>query len=115
MNQLAALLLLGALGSGTTALPAQAQTPGSTLPPPPALVEPNAPPAGSLSLSQIIIQIESRPDYAFIKEIDWTDGRYEVEYRTRDGRDRTLKIDPRTGRPVEGHLPVPRWPQQSAL
>lgn len=125
MNQLAALLLLGSLAGGTTALPAQAQTPTQTpvpapveappAPEPPALIEPSGPPAGSLSLSQIIIQIESRPDYAFIKDIDWRDGCYEVEYRTRDGRDRNLKIDPRTGRAVHGHLPVPRWPQQSAL
>ncbi|WP_374301709.1 PepSY domain-containing protein [Ferrovibrio sp.] len=122
MNQLAALLLLGSLAGGTAAEPAQAQMPTPAAPAaetpatePPKLVEPEGPPAGSLSLSQIIIQIESRPDYAFIKDIDWRDGRYEVEYRTRDGRDRNLKIDPRTGRAVQGHLPVPRWPQQSAL
>lgn len=127
MNQLAALLLLGTLAGGTAAEPAQAQMPPQTTvpapattperpaPEPPKLVEPDGPPAGSLSLSQIIIQIESRPDYAFIREIDWEDGRYEIEYRTRDGRDRVLKVDPRTGRPVEGSLPVPRWPQQSML
>ena len=39
---------------------------------------------------------------------------------TRDGRDRVLKVDPRTGLPIygnsgEGRLPVPRWPQQSSL
>lgn len=75
-------------------------------------VEPaGGPPAGALSLSQIITQIESRPDFAFIKDIDWEDGRYEVEYRTRDGRDRNLKVDPRTGRPVEGALPTVHWPK----
>lgn len=133
MNQLAALLLLGSLAGGTAAEPAQAQMPAQTTvpapatpaperpaPEPPKLVEPGGPPAGSLSLSQIIIQIESRPDHAFIKDIDWRDGRYEIEYRTRDGRDRVLKVDPRTGRPIygnsgEGSLPVPRWPQQSSL
>lgn len=127
MNQLAALLLLGTLAGGTAAEPAQAQMPPQVppqtaapaperpAPEPPKLVEPDGPPAGSLSLSQIIIQIESRPDHAFIKDIDWEDGRYEIEYRTRDGRDRVLKVDPRTGRPVEGSLPVPRWPQQSSL
>lgn len=127
MNQLAALLLLGSLAGGTAAEPAQAQMPPQMppqtaapaperpAPEPPKLVEPDGPPAGSLSLSQIIIQIESRPDHAFIKDIDWEDGRYEIEYRTRDGRDRVLKVDPRTGRPVEGSLPVPRWPQQSSL
>lgn len=128
MNQLAALLLLGSLAGGTAAAPAQAQMPPQTTTPapatpaperptpePPRLVEPDGPPAGSLSLSQIILQIESRPDMAFIRDIDWQDGRYEIEYRTRDGRDRVLKVDPRTGRPVEGRLPVPRWPQQSSL
>jgi hypothetical protein len=78
---------------------------------PAAQVEPpGGPPAGALSLSQIISQIESRPDFAFIRDIGWGDGRYLVIYRTRDGRDRDLKIDPRTGRPQEGHLPVPHWP-----
>ena len=138
MNNLAALILLGALSG--TALPAQAIEPVRGDPPPAgggagilpvqaapsspsgslsnvtgdpaAQVEPpGGPPAGALSLSQIIVQIESRPDFAFIRDIDWEDGRYEVQYRTRDGRDRDLKIDPRTGRPVEGALPVVHWPK----
>lgn len=142
MNNLAALILIGALG--TTAAPAGALEPvssppggggpvytqsqnittpgtasGPARPPssqsgieidPAAQVEPpGGPPAGALSLSQIISQIESRPDCAYIKDIDWNDGRYEVVYRTRDGRDRDLKIDPRTGRPQEGALPAPQW------
>ena len=136
MNNLAALLLIGALG--TTAAPAGAiepvqSSPGGSGPiytqsqnitapsrapssqsgveaDPAAQVEPpGGPPAGALSLSQIISQIESRPDCAYIKDIDWEDGRYQVVYRTRDGRDRDLKIDPRTGRPQEGALPVPHW------
>jgi hypothetical protein len=75
-------------------------------------IEPEGgPPVGALSLSQIITQIESRPDFAFIKDIDWDDGRYDVQYRTRDGRDRNLKVDPRTGRPVEGALPMVHWPK----
>ncbi|WP_341896300.1 hypothetical protein [Ferrovibrio terrae] len=139
MNNLAALILLGAI-SGMTA-PAQAmepvrgpapsagvstgivqvQGPPSSQTPaapdsPAAQIEPQAippggPPAGALSLSQIITQIESRPDFAFIRDIDWDDGRYIVQYRTRDGRDRDLKIDPRTGRPVEGRLPMVHWPK----
>jgi len=139
MNNLATLLLIGALA--TTAAPAGAIEPAQasgpaytqsqniTAPAPPssarapssqsgveadpaAQVEPpGGPPAGALSLSQIISQIESRPDCAYIKDIDWEDGRYQVVYRTRDGRDRDLKIDPRTGRPQEGHLPVPQWPK----
>jgi hypothetical protein len=137
MNNLAALILFGMLagaatpasaieparggpspGGGPSAGITQAQ--GSTSSPsqsnvtadPAQQVEPpGGPPAGALSLSQIITQIESRPDFAFIKDIDWEDGRYEVEYRTRDGRDRNLKVDPRTGRPVEGALPMVHWPR----
>ncbi len=141
MNNLAAILLLGALtgaaapasaieparggpspGGGPSAGIVQSQgTPHSSPTPssqsnvmadPAQQVEPEGgPPVGALSLSQIITQIESRPDFAFIKDIDWEDGRYEVEYRTRDGRDRNLKVDPRTGRPVEGALPTVHWPK----
>ncbi|WP_341913951.1 hypothetical protein [Ferrovibrio terrae] len=141
MNNLAALILLGAI-SGMTA-PAQAMEPvrgpapsvgaGTSTGPSAGIVQvqgapssqapaapdspaaqiepPDGPPAGALSLSQIITQIESRPDFAFIRDIDWDDGRYIVQYRTRDGRDRDLKIDPRTGRPVEGALPMVQWPK----
>lgn len=138
MNNLAALILLGALTS--TSVPSHALEPVRGDPPPAArtgivqvqaatqssgpssqsnvtgdpatqIEPPGGPPAGALSLSQIITQIESRPDFAFIKDIDWEDGRYEVEYRTRDGRDRNLKVDPRTGRPVEGALPTVHWPK----
>ncbi len=134
MNNLAALILFGMLTGAAT--PASAIEPARGGPAPdspragvvqsqagpssqsnvtaePAQqIEPEGgPPAGALSLSQIITQIESRPDFAFIKDIDWDDGRYEVEYRTRDGRDRNLKVDPRTGRPVEGALPMVHWPR----
>ena len=149
MNNLAALLLLGALSAAGPAsalepVPMQAgrggsppgdpgpragvvqtqapapQSPTSQSPTsqsnvtadPAQQIEPEGgPPVGALSLSQIITQIESRPDFAFIKDIDWDDGRYDVQYRTRDGRDRTLKVDPRTGRPVEGALPTVHWPK----
>jgi hypothetical protein len=91
------------------------QSPGSqsnVMADPAQQIEPEGgPPVGALSLSQIITQIESRPDFAFIREIDWDDGRYDVQYRTRDGRDRNLKVDPRTGRPVEGALPMVQWPK----
>lgn len=136
MNHLAALILLGAL-SGAAA-PAAAIEPVRGEPPPAEApragivqtqgaspmggansqsnvtadpAKQGGPPVGALSLSQIIAQIESRPDFAFIKDIDWEDGRYDVEYRTRDGRDRNLKVDPRTGRPVEGALPMVQWPR----
>jgi hypothetical protein len=145
MNNLAALILLGALSAagpasalepapmqtgrggsppadqGPRAGMVQAPSPSSSQSPasqsnvtadPAQQIEPEGgPPAGALSLSQIIAQIESRPDFAFIRDIDWDDGRYDVQYRTRDGRDRNLKVDPRTGRPVEGALPTVHWPK----
>ncbi|HRF09402.1 MAG TPA: PepSY domain-containing protein [Xanthobacteraceae bacterium] len=56
-----------------------------------------APPADAMALSSIIAKLEQRADFAHIKEIDWDDGLYEVEYRTKDGGSREVKLDPRTG------------------
>lgn len=64
----------------------------------PAFADP-APPADAMALSRIIAKLEQRADFAHIKEIDWDDGRYEVEYRTKDGGSREVKLDPRTGEP----------------
>jgi len=142
MNSLATLLLLGALTGVASPAAAMEPAPMQTErgePPPgnaagivqmqgaPSSATPSdvtadpadaqgGPPSGALSLSQIITQIESRPDFAYIKDVDWDDGRYLVQYRTRDGRDRDLKIDPRTGRPIygkgtEGRLPMVHWPK----
>lgn len=58
-----------------------------------------APPAGSIPLSQIIAKVEQRPDFSHLKEVEWDDGLYEVEYRTKDGGTREVKLDPRTGEP----------------
>lgn len=57
------------------------------------------PPASSLSLSQAVLQIEALPDFGYIKEVEWDGRDYEIEYRTRDGETRELKVDPRTARP----------------
>lgn len=56
-----------------------------------------APPADAVALSKIIAKLEQQADFAHIKEIDWDDGLYEVEYRTKDGGSREVKLDPRTG------------------
>jgi len=94
MNSLASLLLIALLAGA--AAPVHAQASRAQLP----NELPGAPPVGSLSLSQIIIKIEGEPDFAYIDEIDWDhdDGLYEIEYRTRDGGKREMKIDPRTGK-----------------
>lgn len=62
----------------------------------PALAD-RGPPEGSRPLSQIIAQIEKRGDVAYIKEVEFDDGVYKVEYRNREGKEREIKIDPRTG------------------
>ncbi len=64
----------------------------------PAFADP-APPANSMALSQIIAKVEKQADFAHIKDIEWDDGYYEVEYRTKDGGSREVKLDPRTGEP----------------
>ncbi|QQP93762.1 PepSY domain-containing protein (plasmid) [Skermanella sp. TT6] len=58
----------------------------------------DAPPPNARPLSQLIAAVERQDDFAHFKEIDWDDdGYYEVEYRTRGGGDREVKIDPVTG------------------
>jgi len=58
-----------------------------------------APPSGSMPLSQIVAKVEQRPDFGYLKEIEWDDGLYEVEYRSKDGGVREVKLDPRSGEP----------------
>lgn len=55
------------------------------------------PPEGFLPLSGIVAELEQRPDFAYVEEIELDDGYWEVEYRTRDGRERKIEIDPLTG------------------
>lgn len=55
------------------------------------------PPAAGTSLSDIVKQIEARPDFRYVTEVELDDGFYEIEYVTRDGATRNLIIDPATG------------------
>lgn len=58
----------------------------------------DAPPQNAQPLSRLIAAVERQDDFAYFKEIDWDDdGYYEVEYRTRGGGDREVRIDPVTG------------------
>jgi uncharacterized membrane protein YkoI len=62
----------------------------------PALAD--APPQNAQPLSQLLATIEQNGDVAYFKEVDWDDdGYYEVEYRTRSGDDREVKVDPVSG------------------
>lgn len=62
-----------------------------------------APPADDAPrLSQIAATVEAElgDDLHYIESIEWdNDGYWEVEYRTRDGREVEVDIDPMTGRP----------------
>lgn len=62
----------------------------------PALAD--APPQNARPLSQLIDIVEQNDDVAYIEDVDWDDdGYYEVEYRTRNGGDREIRIDPVSG------------------
>ncbi|RKQ67972.1 PepSY domain-containing protein [Oceanibaculum indicum] len=56
------------------------------------------PPADAMPLSQIVAKIEQRPDFRYIDDLEWDDdGYYEIEYRTKEGGEVRLKLDPKTG------------------
>lgn len=57
-----------------------------------------APPQNSQPLSQLLATIERNGDVAYFKDVEWDDdGYYEVEYRTRNGDEREVKVDPVSG------------------
>lgn len=80
---------------------------------------PDGPPAGSLSLSQIILKVEGQPDFGFVQQVTWQNnggqsnggetGSYRIAYRTRAGELRLVQADARTGmpRPAAAALPAP--------
>ena len=43
-------------------------------------------------------QVESRPDFAYIKDIEWDDDTYQIEYQTKEGDEEEIEIDPATGK-----------------
>ena len=125
MNAVAALLVLAAIGGSSQpghaqeaeaaprVLLAQAGTPppGPMSPPaqsPPSVGAPaptpkidnlpEGPPLGSLSLSQLMLKVEGEPEFAYVREVDWRDGKYAVTFVTRDGQSHKKMFDPRTGR-----------------
>ncbi len=65
----------------------------------PAAMADDRPPRGSIPASEILRRVEQLPDFGWLEEMEWDDdGYWEVEYRTRDGREREVKVDPRSGR-----------------
>lgn len=55
--------------------------------------------AGGLPLSEIVAGIEAQADFASFESVDWDDGHWEIEYRTVDGSEVEVEIDPATGEP----------------
>lgn len=65
----------------------------------------SAPPPDARPASELLRQIEQRPDFGHLREFEWDDdGYWEVEYVSRDGARVELRLDPRSGevRPRRG-------------
>lgn len=56
------------------------------------------PPDGSKPLSDILAQVEQRPDFRYVDEAEFEHGSYKVEYYTKDGVRHKIYIDPATGK-----------------
>lgn len=63
-----------------------------------ALADP-PPPADALPLSTVLEALEQEADFGHVEELEWDDGYWEVEYRTADGREVKVYLDPLTGEP----------------
>lgn len=57
------------------------------------------PPQGAKPLSELLQSIEKGVDFGYIDEVDWDDGIYEVEYYTKAGVKKKVRIDPESGNP----------------
>jgi hypothetical protein len=64
-----------------------------------------APPEGSKRLTEILRPIEARSDFGYFEELELEDGKYKIEYFTKDGSKQKIEVDPLTG--------VPRAPAAS--
>jgi hypothetical protein len=59
-----------------------------------------APPQGARPASEVIRQVEQRPDFGHLRDLEWdNDGYWEVEYVTREGARIKLRLDPLSGEP----------------
>jgi hypothetical protein len=58
------------------------------------------PPAGSKALTEILRPIETKPDFAYLEEVELEDGLYKIEYHTKDGKKQKIEVDPLTGPPA---------------
>ena len=60
-----------------------------------------APPEGSKPLTEILRPIEARSDFAYFEEVELEDGKYKIEYFTKDGSKQKIEVDPLTGTPSQ--------------
>jgi hypothetical protein len=58
-----------------------------------------APPEGSKPLTEILRPFEAQPDFGYFEEVEFEDGKYKIEYYTKDGSKQKIEIDPLTGLP----------------
>ena len=54
-------------------------------------------PEGSKPLTEILRPIEARSDFAYFEEIELEEGKYKIEYFTKDGSKQKIEVDPLTG------------------
>lgn len=69
---------------------------------PAAALADTAPPQGAMKLSAVIAALEARvgDSLAYVDDVSWDDdGYWEVEYRSADGAETEVKLDPMTGEP----------------
>lgn len=60
----------------------------------------DTPPPNGKKLSEIIATVEKRPDFSYIKDVEWGEKGYEVTYFTKDNAKVEIKYDPVTATPM---------------
>jgi len=63
-------------------------------------VVPEAPPTDAVKLSDVVGKVEARPEFAFIDQIEYSNGMYQVVFYMKDGAEVRMEYDVRTGLPV---------------
>lgn len=61
--------------------------------------DPAMPPQNARKLSEILAKVEQRPDFRYVKEVDWSKDGYTVTYYTSDKAKVEITYDPVSGDP----------------
>lgn len=64
----------------------------------PALAD-RPPPPDAKPLSEVVRMLEATGDVVFIDEVDWEDTHWEIEYVSKAGGKKKVRLDPVTGQP----------------